>query len=182
MVFVIVAQTRECKLLISIDTENLSVYGESKVGGIVGSAGQYSEINNCSVSAGNVSTVPNHQNHYVGGIAGYLDISANNRCITIENCLNKGEIAYAASDSPYGCGIVYVASNSKYYVSVTNCINVGKVNTAQAKYMISSESYEDCYWDSFVNSGTDSDISTGKTTDEIVNRINTFNQRQYHNK
>ena len=91
--------------------------------------------------------------------------------------MNRGEIAYATRGAPYGCGIVYVANN---YVLVKNCINVGKVNSANDKYMISSESYENCYWDSFVNSGytpnKDSDISTGKTTDEIVNGINTFTE------
>lgn len=116
---------------------------------------------------------------YRSGIAGYLDISASYQCITIENCLNRGEIEFTSSDSPYGCGIVFVSSECKSYVLVKNCINVGKVNIA-AKYMISSESYEDCYWDSFVNSGyapnTGNDIFTGKTTDEIVNRINTFNE------
>lgn len=157
------------------------INGTNKAGGILGLCDSGSDqgvqtvkISKC-INTGKITGA----SIYRSGIAGYLDISASNQCITIENCLNKGEIAYAASDSPYGCGIVYVASNSKYYVSVTNCINVGKVNTAQAKYMISSESYSDCYWDSFVNSGSDSDISTGKTTDEIVNETsfnNTFNE------
>lgn len=160
------------------------INGNAMAGGILGlcnsGSGQGAQNVNISkcINTGKITGASG----YRSGIAGYLDISASNQCITIENCLNKGEIAYAASDSPYGCGIVYVASNSKYYVSVTNCINVGKVNIA-AKYMISSESYEDCYWDSFVNSGyapnTGNDFLTGKTTDEIVNGINTFNEWRF---
>lgn len=160
------------------------INGAKMAGGILGLCNSGSDqgvqtvnISKC-INTGKITGA----SRYRSGIAGYLDISANNQCITIENCLNKGEIAYAASDSLYGCGIVYVANNSNDCVSVKNCINVGKVNSAYAKYMISSESYEDCYWDSFVNSGyaptTDRDISTGKTTDEIVNRTsfnNTFN-------
>lgn len=160
------------------------INGTNKAGGILGlcDSGSGQGVQNVNISkcinTGNITGA----SRYRSGIAGYLDISASYPCITIENCLNKGEIAFTSSDSPYGCGIVYVANNSNDYVSVKNCINVGKVNSAYAKYMISSESYEDCYWDSFVNSGyapnTGSDFSTGKTTDEIVNGTsfnNTFN-------
>lgn len=155
------------------------INGNAMAGGILGlcnsGSGQGAQNVNISkcINTGNITGA----SRYRSGIAGYLDISASYQCITIENCLNKGEIVYAVSGAPYGCGIVYVANN---YVLVKNCINVGKVNSANDKYMISSESYEDCYWDSFVNSGytptIESDISTGKTTDEIVNRINTFNE------
>lgn len=155
------------------------INGNAMAGGILGlcnsDSGQGAQNVNISkcINTGKITGASS----YRSGIAGYLDISASNQCITIENCLNRGEIAYATRGAPYGCGIVYVANN---YVLVKNCINVGKVNSANDKYMISSESYENCYWDSFVNSGytpnKDSDISTGKTTDEIVNGINTFNE------
>ena len=160
------------------------INGNAMAGGILGlcnsGSGQGAQNVNISkcINTGKITGA----SIYRSGIAGYLDISASYQCITIENCLNKGEIAFTSSGFPYGCGIVYVANNSNDCVSVKNCINVGKVNIA-AKYMISSESYEDCYWDSFVNSGyapnTGSDFSTGKTTDEIVNGTsfnNTFNE------
>lgn len=163
----------------------VEINGNAIAGGILGlcnsdsgQGAQNVKISKC-INTGNITGASS----YRSGIAGCLDISASYQCITIENCLNKGEIAFTSSDSPYGCGIVYVANNSNDCVSVKNCINVGKVNSAYAKYMISSESYEDCYWDSFVNSGyaptTGSDISTGKTTDEIVNETsfnNAFNE------
>ena len=160
------------------------INGTNKAGGILGLCDSGSDqgvqtvkISKC-INTGKITGA----SIYRSGIAGCLDISASYKCITIENCLNKGEIAFTSSDSPYGCGIVFVSSECKNFVSVTKCINVGKVNIA-AKYMISSESYEDCYWDSFVNSGyaptTGNDASTGKTTDEIVNETsfnNAFNE------
>ena len=86
-----------------------NIQGYNNIGGVVGSAENYSDITNC-YNTGSVSG----SDEYVGGVVGYAYE------ITITNCYNTGSVT--ENDSYVG-GVVGYASRS----DITNCYNTGNV-------------------------------------------------------
>ena len=92
----------------------------SGVGGIVGKTSNATSLTDCTSNVAITVTAPaSANNKCVGGIVGYSD------GITIDNCVNKGNITASATNVSVA-GIVAYSNNS----TVRNCLNMGVITGA----------------------------------------------------
>lgn len=105
---------------------------KGRIGGIIGQIDGNTTVRNCWVA-----TDIDSNNTYVGGIFG--NISASGYQITIEHCLNSGNLTYTGTGNSYFGGFVgraNTASPSGGLLTVTDCLNVGVVSgTTKQTYM-----------------------------------------------
>ena len=147
----------------------VSISAKTYVGGIVGhgvssiNAGQKVTVSKC-INIGNISSNSTESGAFQAGIMGGSSFNVNYQCISITDCLNKGEIVYNSNTSS-GAGIVNVLSSNEN-VAVTTSINAGPVKTTSA-VMISDSTSTNSYWDETVNPKK-TEVN-GKTTEELVN-------------
>ncbi len=107
--------------------------GTKSVGGIFGGVSpsvSTTTITNC-MNEGHITSSLLNAPH-IGGIVGDVWIHSDNAAMTIENCVNKGELDAQAGGSLGGmgylggiCGHIKAQTNSS--VEITNCVNEGAV-------------------------------------------------------
>jgi len=113
--------------VIMIDTAK-----KGRMGGIIGQVDGNTTVRNCWTASDITSN-----STYVGGIFG--TVSASGYQITIEHCLNTGNLTYTGTGNSYFGGFVgraNTASPSGGLLTVTDCLNTGIVSgTSKQAYM-----------------------------------------------
>ncbi|MBE6014079.1 MAG: DUF4430 domain-containing protein [Lachnospiraceae bacterium] len=125
-------------------TNNGNVTGNENVGGIAGHVNDYRFSATESINNGNVTGTTN-----VGGLIGYSDGSGKENLVSVDKCINNGEVKATADAGIAGGLIGYVEDNT----AVSTGINNGKVTAANAKGIVAkiedgaeNVTFTDCYY------------------------------------
>ena len=146
-------------VITNLGTEDVNVFGQSYVGGLVG-RNNYGSISNC-YSTGTV-----RGSQYVGGLVG-------ENWGSISNCYSTG----AVSGSYFVGGLV----GSNHRASISDCYATGTVSGSQyVGGLVGTGSYgiTASFWDTETSGQTTSEGGTGKTTAEMKT-LSTFTSARW---
>ena len=119
--------------IIGLNVENIKVNGNGFVGGVVGYAHSYADINEVMVS-GNVSGEANN----IGGIVGY--IYNENYSVNVTSVISNTNVTGNAKTSNYIGGIAGYVKNFNSSTKITGIVESGTISGFRYIYAISSTS------------------------------------------